>query len=150
MVLELDEVDKKILNVLLRNSRLSYRDIAKSVGVSVATALNRVKRLEKEGVIRGYTLSVDYDLLGYDVGVIINVRVSKGKLFQVEKKIASDSHVIGVYDITGAFDAVIIARFKTRRSLDQFLKKIQTFDFVERTETVLILNAIKEGVVEVS
>jgi DNA-binding Lrp family transcriptional regulator len=147
---ELDEVDKKILNTLSKNSRLSYREIAKAVGVSVATALNRVRRLEKEGVIKSYTIAVDYDALGYDVGVMIQIRVSKGKLFQVENKLASDPHVVGVFDITGAFDAVIIAHFKSRRSLDQFLKKIQTFDFVERTETVLILNSIKEGMVEVS
>ena len=63
----------------------------------------------------------------------------------VEKKIAVDSHVFAVYDITGDFDAVVLAKFKSRKSMDAFLKKIQTYDFVERTETNLILNTIKES-----
>jgi DNA-binding Lrp family transcriptional regulator len=145
----LDQKDKNILNVLSNKSRLSYREIAKQVGISVATALHRVKRLEQEGIIRGYTIGLDYDKLGYDVGVIIHVRVSKGMLMEVERKIASDPHVVALYDTTGTYDAVVIAHFKSRRSLDSFLKKIQGFDFVERTETVLILNEIKSRNVEI-
>ena len=148
--MELDSVDKKIVNVLSANSRLSYREIAKKVGVSVATALNRVKRMEKENVIQGYTVHVDYEEIGYGVSVVVHVRVAKGKLFAVEKKIAADSHVVALYDITGAFDALVIARFRSRRSLDAFLKKIQGYEFVERTETVLILNEIREKNVQLS
>lgn len=147
---ELDNTDKKILNVLNKNCRLSFREIAKKVGVSVATALNRVRRLEKEGVVKGYSVIVDHEKAGYDVGVIINVRVSKGKLLEVERKIAIDPNVVAVYDITGSFDVVVVARFKARRALDTFLKKIQAYDFVERTQTALILNDIKSGNVEVS
>ena len=51
--------------------------------------------------------------------------------------------------MTGDFDAAILARFKNRRQMDSFLKKIQTYDFVERTNTRLILNAIKEKNVRV-
>ena len=147
--MEIDATDKKILNVLSSDSRLSFREIAKNVGVSVATALHRVRHLEKEKVIRKYTAAIDYEKVGYDVGVLIHVRVSKGRLIDVEKKIATDPHVIALYDTTGPFDAVVIAFFKNRRGLDNFLKKIQTYDFVERTETVLILNAIKEGNLEI-
>ena len=71
--------------------------------------------------------------------------VSKGKLFEVEKKIATDPSVHAVYDITGHFDVIVIARFKTRKSLDNFIKKIQTYDFVEKTETAIVLNTIKEA-----
>ena len=141
--MELDQTDKKIIAVLNDNSRLSYREIAKRSGVSVATALHRVKRLEDEGIIKKYTLSLDYEKLGYETGVVIHVRVSKGRLVDVEKKIAADPHVVALYDITGSFDAIVIAHFKNRRTMDAFLKKIQTFDFVERTETVLILNEMK-------
>ncbi len=75
---------------------------------------------------------------------MIEIRISKGKLFDVEKKIAIHPNVFAVYDITGAFDALILARFPTRRQMDNFLKKLQTYDFVERTETKIILNTIKE------
>ncbi len=140
----IDEKDVKIMNTLLENAKLSYRDIAKKVGVSVVTVLKRVKALEKQGIIQGYAAQLDYEKLGYDVHVVIKLRIGKGRLFDVEKKIASHNNVFAVYDVTGHDDALVVAKFKTRRSMDTFLKKIQKFDFVERTETQLILNTIKE------
>src|SRR3989338_383709 len=140
----LSDADKKITNVLIENSRLSLRQVAKKSKVSVATAMHHMKRLEKEGIIKKYSAELDYEKAGYDVEVIIEVRISKGRLFEVEKKIASNPNVFAVYDITGSFDAVILARFPTRRLMDNFLKKLQTYEFVERTETKLILNTINE------
>jgi DNA-binding Lrp family transcriptional regulator len=140
----LDDLDKNILSVLLDDSRLSYRQIAKKLGVSVATVMNRVNSLSKEGIIKKYTTLLDYEKLGYDVEVMIEVRIAKGKLIEVEKQIATNPSVFAVYDMTGDFDAVILARFQNRRKMDSFLKKIQTLDFVERTNTRIILNTIKE------
>ncbi|MBN1156865.1 Lrp/AsnC family transcriptional regulator [Candidatus Woesearchaeota archaeon] len=145
----MEDADKKIINVLIENSRLSYRQIAKKVGVSVATVMHHVKRLEKEKIIKAYTLDIDYDKLGFDVQVIIDLRISKGKLFQVENKIAIHPNVFAIYDNTGPSDATIIAKFKSRKSMDKFLKEIQSYDFVERTETKLILSTIKEKDIKV-
>ena len=140
-----DETDGKILDALLEDSRLSYRQLAAKAGVSVATAMNRVKRLEKEGVIKGYTAVLDYEKLGYDIDAVISLNISKGKLFEVENRIATNPAVAAVFDVTGDFDSTIIAKFRNRRALDAFLKKIQTYDFVEETNTVLILNTIKNS-----
>ena len=131
--MEIDEKDKKIINVLLENAKLSFREVAKKVGVSVVTVLKRARMLERAGVIKGYTAELDYEQLGYDVNAIIRIRIAKGKLFEVEKKIATDPHIFAVYDVTGDVDCVIIAKFRSRRDLDRFLKKIQTYDFVCQT-----------------
>lgn len=139
-----DDTDKGIINVLIDNSRLSYRQIAKKVGVSVATIMHRVNNLEKQGIIKKYTANLDYEKLGYDIVALIEVKISKGKLALMEKKIALYENVIACYDITGDFDAQLIARFRNRRGLDIFLKRIQTFEFVERTRTNLVLNVVKE------
>ena len=147
--MKFDETDKKILNILIENSKLSLREIAKKAGVSVATVMHRINNMEKEKIIRQYSTLLDYDQLGYDVEVLIEIRISKGKLFHVEKEIAHHPNVFAVYDLTGNFDAAILARFKNRRQMDSFLKKIQTYDFVERTNTRLILNTIKEKQIEV-
>ncbi|HLC96250.1 MAG TPA: Lrp/AsnC family transcriptional regulator [Candidatus Nanoarchaeia archaeon] len=147
--MKVDDKDKRILNALLRNSKLSLREIAKIADVSVATVMNRVNRLEKEGIIKKYSTILDYEKLGFDVEVLIEIRISKGKLFHVEKEIDHHPNVFAVYDITGEFDAAILARFPGRRQMDAFLKKIQTYDFVERTNTRLILNTIKEKQIEV-
>lgn len=137
-------MDKGILNALLENSRLSYRQIAKQLKISPATVMHHLNKLEESGIIRNYTVNLDYEKLGFDLNVIIDVRVSRGKLFEVEKRIANHSSVQAVYDITGDFDAIIIAKFTSRKNMDAFLKKLQTIEFVERTETKLILNTIKE------
>lgn len=140
----MDNTDREILSHLQRSGRDSYREIAKSLGLSPATVMKRVKEMERNGVICGYTVSLDYDKLGYDIHVIIDVRVAKGKLQEIEKKIAWDPNVMMVFDNTGPFDATVLARFKNRGGLDRFIKKLQTYDFVERTETKLILNTIKD------
>lgn len=146
---ELDTTDKAILNALLADARLSYRQIAKKVGVSVATVMHRLKALEQSKIIRQYTAEIDYERLGYDIAVQIDIRVSKGKLFEVEKRIAHHPNIVALYDVTGDFDCLLIAKFKSRRSMDNFLKRIQTYPFVERTRTSLILNIIKEERMEV-
>lgn len=140
----MDKTDKKILNALLEDSRQSFREIAKKTRVSVVTVLKRVKSMEKQGVIKRHSTELDYEALGYDFPVTIRLKISKGKLFEVEKKIAANPNVYAIYDVTGEFDALLLARFASRRSLDSFLKKIQAFDFVTKTETSLILNTIKQ------
>ena len=140
----IDEIDKSILSELLADGRLSYRKLAQKIGVSVATVMNRMYSLLQAGIVKGTACLVDYHLLGYDFEVMIQLRISKGKLFEVEKKIATHNQVYAVYDVTGEYDAIVFARFKSRRQLDDFLKKIQTYEFVERTHTCFILNTIKE------
>jgi DNA-binding Lrp family transcriptional regulator len=145
--MKFDETDTKLLNVILSDSRLSYREIASKIGVSAATVMNRIARLEKEGVIKGYSANLDYEKLGYDIDAIISMKISKGKLFEVENKIANHPAVAAVYDVTGDFDSTIIAKFRNRRALDSFLKKIQAYDFVESTNTILVLNTIKNSAI---
>lgn len=145
----IDGKDILLLNFLLENSHVSSRELAKKSGFSIATVLQRVKRLQEEKIVKKYTLDLDYERLGYDVQALISMRISRGKLFEVEKKIAHHPNVFAVYDTTGDFDALVIVKFKTRKALDHFLKNIQTYDFVERTETKLILNTIKEKQVHI-
>lgn len=142
--MRLEETDRNILNVIIENSRLSLRQIAKRIGVSVATVMNHLKNLEDEKIIQKYTSKIDYEKIGYDIEVLIEIRISKGRLLDVEKKIAIHPNVFAIYDVTGTFDAVILARFESRRQMDNFLKKIQAYEFVERTETKLVLKTIKE------
>ena len=147
--MEIDAIDKKILNTIVHNSRLSFREIAKKVGVSVVTVLKRVKNLEKNKILLGYSSLLNYDVLGYDMPVMVRVSIDKDKLFEVQRKIASHPNVSATYDITGDFDALVLAKFKNRRSLDTFIKKIQGLPYVQRTETNLILNTLKETNIEV-
>ncbi|MBI5391320.1 Lrp/AsnC family transcriptional regulator [Candidatus Woesearchaeota archaeon] len=142
----IDACDEEILNELTLNAKISLRDLAKKVRVSFVTVMNRIKKMEGLGIIKKYVPLIDYRALGYDTHVIIEVRISKGKLLELERKLASFPSVYAVFDTTGDFDATLLGRFESTRSLDSFVKKIQTLDFVERTNTKLILNTIKEDV----
>ena len=141
---KLDELDLSILRRLNEDGRRSYRDLAKSLGVSITTVSNRVKRLESEGVILGYVPVLDTKRVGYDLAAIIGVTISHGKLLEVQRRIAKDDRVFGVYDVTGEWDSVIIARFRSTRELDAFVKKLVGMENVERTYTQVVLNVVKE------
>ncbi len=145
----MDRKDTAIINHLLKRGRDSYREIAKELSLAPATVMKRVKDLEKEGVIKGYSVDLDYDRIGYDIHVIVDVRVAKGKLQLIESKISRHNSVEMVFDNTGSFDATVIARFKNRAGLDRFIKKLQTYDFVERTETKLILKTMKDSPIRI-
>ena len=142
--MEIDELDKKILNVLIKNSRESYRDIAKKVGVSFVTVLKRIQKLENEKIIKSYSAEIDYEKIGYDLNVLIKMRVSQGKSREVGKKISQEKNVSAMYNVTGDFDDILLAKFKDRKSMDTFLKNLQSYEHIERTETSLILNTLNE------
>ena len=140
----MDDVDRKILKELLKNSRQSFREIARKLDVAVGTVLSRVKNLEKEGIIKGYSILIDHEKLGYGLTAIIEVTVAKGKLLEVDEEIAKKPNVCAVYDTTGLTDAMIIAKFKTREELSKFTKSLLSNPYVERTNTHLVLTTIKE------
>lgn len=142
--MRLDETDLKILKVLLVDSRLSSRQIAKKCGISIGTVLSRVKKLEDEGIIKGYTALLDQEKLGYELTVVTEITVSKGRLLEMENEIAQIPNVCCVYDLTGLSDAAIIAKFKNREDLSRFTKKMLSLPYVERTNTHVVLTTIKE------
>ena len=142
--MKIDDLDRKIIQKLMANSRNSFRAIAKSLNISVATAISRVNKMEKEGIIKNYSANIDYEKLGYDITAIIEIIVSKGKLVEIEEKLAKYPSVLGVYDITGETDAVIITRFKNRKELNSFVKSLLAMQNVERTNTHFVLNVVKE------
>ena len=114
----LDEIDKKIIKVLEDDARTSLRKISELVKVSLGTVSNRVKKMEKNGVIKGYSVILDPDQIGWELNVVIGLRIQKGRLIEIQEKIAKDSRVHGVYDVTGDFDSMVIARAKNRKDLD--------------------------------
>ena len=140
----LDEIDRKILAELLLNSNRSNRELARAIGVSAATVINHIQRLESAGVITDYTVMLDFERLGYELTVIMTVTVSRGKLLETQREIAKLPYVCAVYDVTGQIDSVVIAKFKNRRELSEFPKDLLSMEYVERTNTHVVLNTVKE------
>jgi DNA-binding Lrp family transcriptional regulator len=142
--MELNETDIKILQALLEDARFSSRQIAKKVGVSVGTVLARIKKMEREGMIKNYSALLDHEKLGYQLTVVTEITVSKGRLVETEKEIAKIPNICSVYDVTGLTDAVIIAKFKGREELGQFTKRLLALPYIERTNTHVVLSTVKE------
>ncbi|MDC0852324.1 Lrp/AsnC family transcriptional regulator [Euryarchaeota archaeon] len=140
----LDEIDQKIIRVLEKDARTSLRKISELVDVSLGTVSNRVKKMEKNGVIKGYSVILNPDEIGWELNVVIGLRIQKGRLIEIQEKIARDSRVHGVYDVTGDFDSMVIARAKNRKDLDDLSKNVLSIDGVERSITHLVLNTVKE------
>lgn len=143
-VMHLDEIDMKILEALTLDARLSSREVAKHCGVSIGTVLSRIRKLEQQGIVKGYSASLDHEKLGYELTVVSEITVSKGRLLEMENEIARLPNVCCVYDITGSIDAIIVAKFKSREDLSKFTKRLLALPYVERTNTHVVLMTIKE------
>ena len=142
--LKIDDLDIDILRSLNDSARKSFRDIAKELHVSLTTVSNRVKALEKAGVIQGYIPIINPEKLGYDLMVVIGIKVIHGRIIETEQDLSKDPAVFAVFDSTGEWDAIIMARFKTRGELNQFVKKVLDHENVDRTYTQVVLNVTKD------
>ena len=88
---------------------------------------------------------LDPEKAGWELTVVIGLRIQKGRLIESQEKIAKDSRVYGVYDVTGDFDSMVIARARDRSDLDDLSKNVMSVDGVERSVTHLVLNTVKES-----
>lgn len=142
----IDETDRKIIRVLQKDGRASLRKISEEVGVALGTVSNRVNRMESSGIITGYSVRLDPEKVGWSLNVVIGLRIEKGRLIEIQEKISRDYRVCGVYDVTGDYDSMVIARAKDREDLDDLIKNVMSVDGIERSLTQLVLNTVKETV----
>ncbi|MEE2812269.1 MAG: Lrp/AsnC family transcriptional regulator [Candidatus Thermoplasmatota archaeon] len=143
----IDDTDRRILSVLVNDARTSMRSIAEQVGVALGTVSNRVKRMEELGIIHGYEVLLDAEKIGWNMTVLCGLRIEKGRLMEVQRRIAEDSRVFGIYDVTGEFDSMVLARVRDRAHLDNLSKTVLSSDGILRTVTHVVLNTVKqEGV----
>lgn len=141
--MDMDKIDEKILKNLMVDARVSARQLALKLGMSTVTILSRIKKLEKEKIIKGYTALIDHEKLGYDLTAIIEVVANKN-IVDIEEKLSKIDNVCAVYDITGNTDTVIIAKFKERSKLSEFVKSLSAMTNVDNTITHVVLNTTKE------
>ena len=141
----IDDTDRRILSVLLADARTSMRSIAEEVGVALGTVSNRVKRMEEMGVIHGYGVHIDAEKVGWTMTVLCGLRIEKGRLMEVQRRIAEDSRVFGIYDVTGEFDSMVLARVRDRAHLDDLSKTVLSSEGIIRTVTHVVLNTVKQN-----
>ena len=142
--MSLDEIDRKLIEALMNNSRASMRQLATELEVSLGTIRNRLKKLEQEKVIKGYNVILDPAKVGWEMTVIVGLRIMKGRMIEVQKRIAKDHRVFLVYDVTGDYDSFVIAKVQDTDDLNDLTKGVLTSDGIERSLTHVVLNTVKE------
>ena len=140
----LDSTDRAILRALLEDSRASQRQLSRIVGVAQGTITNRLKKLESQNIIQGYSVVLDPESVGWSMTIMAGLRIAKGKMINVQQKIAADPRVFSVYDVTGDWDSMVLARVRDRADLDDLTKTVFTLEGVTRSFTHVVLNTVKE------
>ena len=140
----MDELDREILGVLQRDARISYRDLGLAVGLSSNATADRVRRLQKDGVIRGFTTLVDHARAAGDrLTVFIDVRLrsdQNGEEF--EAALGRLAAVTEAVHVTGAFDYLLRAEVSDAAGLDRLIRELKRSAGVSETQTRLALRTV--------
>ena len=139
--LEIDNVDLKILSLLMQDATMPYTEIGKRIFVSGGTVHVRMKKMEEMGVVRGSQLIVDYTRLGWDISAFLGIYLDKSSLYEdVARQLKTIPEVINIHYTTGIYS--IFARIVCRDTLhlrEVLHDKIQKVSGIQRTETFISL-----------
>ena len=137
----LDDLDKKILSILMENAKKAYSEIGQQLFVSGGTIHVRMKKMEELGLVKGYNLVIDHNKLGYDIVAFLGIYLDKSSHFdQVSNELKKIPEVVGAHYTTGQYGifAKIICR-DTNHLKDLLHDKIQKINGIQRTETFISL-----------
>jgi DNA-binding Lrp family transcriptional regulator len=140
-----ENLDAKLINALLGDGRASLRSLAEDLDVSVTTVSNHLRDLEDEGVIQGYTPRVNYDALGYDVTAILQLKVEGSALPDITDDLQKHKQMVSVYEVTGDYDVIAVAKFINTDGMDDQIKELLTDADIRESNTSVILNTVAEG-----
>jgi DNA-binding Lrp family transcriptional regulator len=138
-----DQTDLNILDLIKRDARLSFREIGKKLGISTGTVSERIKQMQRNGVIRGFVTAVDPDVLGYRVSMLLCVRMSPSVArVDVEKALEDLDEASCIHYVTGDIDMVVLVRAKDQHHAAQVLDTVRTLEGVDRIDSHVVLNHI--------
>lgn len=145
---ELDRIDRKILDILQRDGRISITDLAERISLSATPCSERVKRLEREGVITGYHARVNPAALGLNLLVFLEIKLSakSGDVFdRVKQELLYVPEVMECHLVSGDFDYLVKARLSEmneyRRLLGEILKRLPAS---AESHSYVVMEEIKE------
>lgn len=146
--MKLDELDRKILMILQREARLSFRKIAEQIGITTATVSERVRRLEERGILKGYTAILDHAVLGVNTMISLVEVGSDHDPRRVASKIGELHEVCCIYQVTGDFDLVVKSRcFGRGEECATYLGKLNQVEGVSRVKSHMVLRILKEDMI---
>ncbi len=132
----IDDLDKRILEIMKKDSRCPYVDIAEQLGVSEGTVRSRVHKMTEDGVIRGFTIRTSSKNVKALVEVGIAVNTDTG---EIARRMSEYEGVTEVFEVTGDKDIIAIVDVESTQNLNEIIEKVRKYDNVLNTTTRLIL-----------
>ena len=145
----IDKLDREILEILMKDAKVPYTDIAKRLIVSPGTIHVRMKRMERLGIVRGTTLILDPTKIGYDMIAFVGIYLIKGSVYkEVINEVDNIPEIVEAHYTTGEYSIFAKVICKNTDHLREVInEKLQPVDGVSRTETIISLGeSIKKQV----
>jgi Lrp/AsnC family transcriptional regulator, regulator for asnA, asnC and gidA len=141
----LDEVNLRILDILIRDASRPFVDIAKELEISDATVHIRVKRLQAASILRKFTITTDNALLGYDHLAFIGINISKGSEDEVPVTLSRFAEILELHEMYGQFDLLLKVRARSLEEMrDIIANKISSIPQITEAQLMTVLKTIKE------
>ncbi len=142
---ELDGIDVKIIKEIVRDSNQSASELSKKLGIPSSTIYFRTHRMEKMGVIKGYTTRIDRTKLGLRTLAIVELQVSTNSdAEEVYKEFEKMSGLMSMYSTAGGVDAVLLIAGSSLKQINERVTKLRKIKGVVGSKTLIVLNAIRE------
>lgn len=136
-----DKIDSKIIRLLMKDSRMSVKEIAKEVFLSSPAVSSRIEKLEKHGIIKGYHASINYADFGYNIKAFVNLEVKPEDKKEFYPFIKSIPNVIECSCVTGDYSMLIEVVYRYTEELDHLINELQRFG---RTKTLIAFSTSVE------
>jgi DNA-binding Lrp family transcriptional regulator len=137
--LEYDDLDKRILELLSQNSRVSVREISRILESSPATVSRRIRRLEEIGVIKGYVSIIEDEELGYDCRSLLLIKISNDSdPLQIIDKMKDNKKICNLYSTIGDYKIISTATCHEQKDLSEFINELKKINGITDIESVLI------------
>ncbi len=142
----LDDIDLKILDLLLQDGRISHTAIGKETDLSGPSVYARVQRLEREGIIKGYTAVLASEKVGRGLAAFVRVRTQTPEYESAvfERFIQEEDQILECHDVDGEDCYLLKVRTASTQSLQKLLATIRSFPGITRTVTTIALETLKE------
>ncbi|HHW93081.1 MAG TPA: Lrp/AsnC family transcriptional regulator [Clostridiaceae bacterium] len=136
----MDEIDKQIMHILSKNSRISATDLAPLIGLSVPATNKRIQKLQENGIIECFTIIPNAEKLSKTLIAFIFVTINRFSEFpKLIEHVKSKIDILECYAITGDFDYILRVCAKDTACLEQMLMELKNLDVVVKTNTVIVL-----------
>lgn len=140
----MDDVDRKIIEVLQEDARTPFTEIGKKLGISDATVHYRVKRMRRAGIIRNYTVIVNKEASGREIASYVLISVKQRKVEEISKMLAEMKAVTMVQEVHGAKDILVKIGTSNLERLRDVVKEIQEIPDVVTSECLMLFKTWKE------